>query len=164
MENLLRQRRAFLHKHGIGYTNSDREARSNIEAEAEASQWGSDTKHLIIREFGAICVAIKKEKIRVGESMDKKLDDLDWMNQFLSALGRAKEPSKGKARASLKKVYINIYDMEEGKYDKLFKSLSELRKYSIKERLIYPLKKAKGSNLKAFLKPLFGGAKPQLTA
>ena len=64
------------------------------------------------------------------------------------------QPSKTQAVALLREVHINIFDLLEGLFDKTFPSVAELAWYSLEEDKIFPKKRAKSENLKAFLRKL----------
>ena len=55
----------------------------------------------------------------IGNNMEKKLNDLLWLNDRLIQFGEEPQSSKTKALNLLKtKVFINIYDLEAEKYEK----------------------------------------------
>jgi hypothetical protein len=96
---------------------------------------------------------IETERIRIGNSMEKKLNNLVWLNERLIQFGEEPQPSKTKALKLLKKtVFINIYDLEAEKYEKRTTCLllkKELRKIPEKR---FPLYIAKENiTLKCFL-------------
>ena len=82
-------------------------------------------------------------------------DDLDQLNRWLSCFGMKEQPSKSKAVSALRGVHINIYDLVAERYEKRFASVQELRRYSRKAKLIFPLSQAKAEGLRCFLRPLF---------
>lgn len=69
----------------------------------------------------------RREELRaVGSLAERKLEDLDAMNDFLESLGHSRQPSKTAARKELKKLYINIHDFANDIH-RLFPSLRKLR-------------------------------------
>jgi bacterioferritin (cytochrome b1) len=72
------------------------------------------------------------ERERIANDMNNKLNDLLWLNNTLIQFGEQPQPSKTKAKKLLKrKVFINIYDLSEGRYDK--RTTKELLKKDLKE-------------------------------
>ena len=86
---------------------------------------------------------------------EEVLGDLSEMNSLLLQLGQPEQRSKVRARAALQQIYINIYDLIEGRL-KVFTNRWNLRAYTLKSRLIFPLEQAKaGGALKHFLRVIF---------
>jgi len=85
--------------------------------------------------------------------MEKKLNDLVWLNERLIQFGEEPQLSKTKALNLLKrKVFINIYDLESGQYEK--RTTLTLLKKELKKKpeRRFPLKVAKNNiTLKCFL-------------
>ena len=76
--------------------------------------------------------------------MDKKLNNLIWINNCLTIFGEEPQISKTKAIKLLKsKVFINIYDLESEQYEK--RTTRELlrKELIIKPERRFPLKIAK---------------------
>jgi len=73
------------------------------------------------QEYEDIHVLIAKiveERDHIGETMEKNLNDLLWLNKILVLFGEQPQPSKTKARRLFKKkVFINIYDLVAEKYE-----------------------------------------------
>ena len=73
------------------------------------------------KEYNAIHVLIAKivaQRENIGYAMEKKLNDLAWLNKMLVLFGEQPQPSKTKALKVLKtKVFINIYDLAAEKYE-----------------------------------------------
>jgi len=64
----------------------------------------------------------------IGNNMEKKLNDLLWLNDRLIQFGEEPQSSKTKALNLLKtKVFINIYHLEAEKYEKRT-NIQDLRK------------------------------------
>ena len=88
--------------------------------------------------------------------MEKKLNNLLWLNDRLKQFGEKPQSSKTKALNLLKtKVFINIYDLEAEKYER------RTTKQKIKEELRenpdrrFPLRNAKENiTLRCFLMKL----------
>lgn len=87
---------------------------------------------------------------------NRAFNDLDKLNGWLQGLGMPEQKSMRKAQQALKTVFINIYDLLANRFHARMNSLQELRKYSRKNKLFYPLKQAKDQGLRAFLKHLWG--------
>lgn len=85
---------------------------------------------------------------------DAAFDSLSQMNVWLVALGLSAQTTKSAARATLRKVFINIYDLLQGHFDRKHRSLAALRNYTRENRLFYPLRKAKSEGLRDFLRAL----------
>ena len=100
----------------------------------------------------ALIQNIETERIRIGNSMENKLNNLVWLNERLIQFGLEPQPSKTKALKLLKTVFINIYDLEAERYERrttreLLKK--QLRKHPEKR---FPLSAAKENiTLKCFL-------------
>ena len=59
------------------------------------------------------------EREKIGNNMEKKLNNLLWLNERLIQFGEDPQSSKTKALKLLKtKVFINIYDLEAETYEK----------------------------------------------
>lgn len=94
---------------------------------------------------------IETERIRIGNSMENKLNNLVWLNERLIQFGEEPQPSKTKALTLLKTVFINIYDLEAERYERTTCLLlkKQLRKHPEKR---FPLYAAKENiTLKCFL-------------
>lgn len=108
------------------------------------------------KEYNAIHVLIAKivaQRENIGYAMEKKLNDLAWLNKMLVLFGEQPQPSKTKALKVLKtKVFINIYDLAAEKYEMRTtkqKLIEQLRNYPEKR---FPLANAKKyKTLKWFL-------------
>jgi len=99
------------------------------------------------KEYEDIHVLIAKiveERDHIGKTMEKNLNDLEWLNDKLVIFGEEPQPSITKARRLLKKkVFINIYDLAAERYEKRTtrsKLTEQLRDYP---ELRYPLHIAK---------------------
>jgi len=72
------------------------------------------------------------ERERIANDMNNNLNNLLWLNNTLIQFGEQPQPSKTKAKKLLKKkVFINIYDLYYGRYDK--RTTNELLKKDLKE-------------------------------
>lgn len=85
---------------------------------------------------------------------ESAFDSLTQLNAWLVRFDLPAETSKSRARTALRSVFINIYDLLQGRHDERHASLSALRKYSHEKRLFYPLRKAKNEGLRDFLRPI----------
>ena len=93
------------------------------------------------------------EREKICNNMEKKLNDLLWLNDRLIQFGEEPQSSKTKALKLLKtKVFINIYDLEAEKYERRPTKellIKELRK---KPDRRFPLCSAKeNTTLRCFL-------------
>jgi len=96
---------------------------------------------------------IVDERKKIGNNMEKKLNDLLWLNDILIIFGEEPQSSKTKALKLLKtKVFINIYALEAENYAR------RTTKKLLREELIknpdlrYPLYLAKKNTmLRCFL-------------
>jgi len=87
---------------------------------------------------------------------EKALASTERLNAWLVQLQKPEAATLGEARAALKRVYINIYDLLSGRMQPVFETLKGLRKYSSANSKIFPLAEAKSDGqLKLFLKKLF---------
>lgn len=87
---------------------------------------------------------------------EEALQDLEKLNTWLVRLGRQAEETAAKARASLKRVNVNIYDLVNDRLEPVFATVAELRNYTKKNNKIFPLQSAKADGLlRLFLRPLF---------
>ena len=105
-----------------------------------------ETIHTLIKN-------IINEREKIGNNLEKKLNNLLWLNERLIQFGEEPQSSKTKSLNLLKqKVFINIYDLESENYEKrTTKELlrKELRK---KRERRFTLKFAKDNEtLKCFL-------------
>jgi hypothetical protein len=89
---------------------------------------------------------IVDEREKIGNNMEKKLNDLLWLNDRLIQFGEEPQTSKTKALNLLKtKVFINIYDLDAEKYEsrttnkllikELKKNLLEDFRYIVQKRI-----------------------------
>jgi len=82
--------------------------------------------------------------------------NLDQYNEWLIGFGRAPVPSLNQANKAFKNIFINIYDLKEKLYHKKFDNLYQLRNYTIRNKLYYPLGQAKCEAIKIVLKHIRG--------
>jgi hypothetical protein len=69
-------------------------------------------------DIHVLIAKIVEERDHIGETMEKNLNDLLWLNKILVLFGEQPQPSKTKARRLFKKkVFINIYDLVAEKYE-----------------------------------------------
>jgi hypothetical protein len=96
---------------------------------------------------------IVSERERIGNNMENKLNNLLWLNERLIQFGEEPQSSKKKALNLLKtKCIINIYDLEEEKYER--RTTKELLKKELRKKRDrrFPLCNAKeNKTLKCFL-------------
>lgn len=78
---------------------------------------------------------------------------LEYLNNWLIKLGELSEQSVSNAHKSLKSIHVNIFDLLNENY--IRRSLSELKSYTRKNKLYFPLNRAKEENLRSFLKRIF---------
>jgi hypothetical protein len=95
---------------------------------------------------------IVSEREKIGNNLEKKLNNLIWLNERLIQFEKEPQTSKTQALKLLRTIFINIYDLEAEKYEKKtsWKLLAkQLRKYPFTR---YPLHSAKeNETLKCFL-------------
>jgi hypothetical protein len=95
-------------------------------------------------DIHVLIAKIVEERDNICETMEKNLNDLEWLNDKLVIFGEEPQPSITKARRLFKeKVFINIYDLAAKRYEKRTtkqKLAEQLRDYP---ELRYPLHKAK---------------------
>jgi hypothetical protein len=91
---------------------------------------------------------------------ERAFEDLEKMNRWLILFGKPTATSKNKAYKSLKRLYVNIFDLLELKDDATpeevekikHKSVSALAHYSYVKKKVCPLSEAKeDGGLRAFL-------------
>ena len=105
----------------------------------------------------SLIAKIIAQRESIGNTMEKNLNDLLWLNKMLLKFGEEPQPSKTKALKVLKtKVFINIYDLAAEKYEMRTtkqKLIEQLRDYPEKR---FPLANAKKyKTLKWFLHRVF---------
>jgi len=107
-------------------------------------------------EIIEIIKQIQLKRIKIGESLENKLNDLFWLNQQLIKFNKEEQSSITKARTSLRKILINIYDLEAEKLIE-YPNIKEMRKDLGKNpSRRYPLDDAKRFiTLKCFIKNVF---------
>lgn len=92
------------------------------------------------------------EREKIGANMEKKLNDLLWLNERLIQFGEEPQPSKTKALKILKTIPINIYDLQAEKYEKKTSFNLLRRELNNKPERRFPLHNAKKCvYLKCFL-------------
>jgi hypothetical protein len=95
-------------------------------------------------DIHVLITKIVEERDHIGKTMEKNLNDLEWLNDKLVIFGEEPQPSKTKARRLLKKkVFINIYDLAAKRYEMRTtrsKLTEQLRDYPERR---FPLHKAK---------------------
>ncbi|KAH9261056.1 hypothetical protein BASA82_000082 [Batrachochytrium salamandrivorans] len=91
-------------------------------------------------------------------------ESLDQMNVWLQGLILPMAESKTQARLALKKVHINISDLVRGKYEMCHPTVSDLRRYTIQNGMIFPKHKAKSEGLKVFLRKFHLGRQAAVSA
>ena len=96
---------------------------------------------------------IVSKRETISNNMENKLNDLLWLNERLIQFGEEPQSSKTKALKLLKtKVFINIYDLEEEKYER--RTTKELLRKEIRKNpdRRFPLCSAKeNKTLRCFL-------------
>jgi len=136
-----------------------------VEIHAKQRSWKTKTldkfTQYLIGMITIIGIAYKEEEEkrrieneRVAEVMNRRLNDLTWLNDMLVIFNLPIQPSITRARYILKiRVFIGIYDLEAGRYDNYYPTRDELRKYlQADKRRIFPKKIAKKHpTLKLFL-------------
>ena len=95
----------------------------------------------------SLIAKIIAQRESIGNTMEKNLNDLLWLNKMLLKFGEEPQPSKTKALKVLKtKVFINIYDLAAEKYEMRTtkqKLIEQLRDYPEKRFPLWLTKKHK---------------------
>ena len=120
--------------------------------EATGTQY-SEHLQAVEKELSQMNGMIRNERSRASNFV-KQEKDLDHLNTWLIGFKRPAATSLTSARAALKLIYANLYDVMDSNFID-HKTLSKLSKYTIKHKLIFPLKDAKEDMSKIFLKQLF---------
>jgi len=96
---------------------------------------------------------IISEREQIGNNMEKKLNDVLWLNDRLIQFGEEPQSSKTKALKLLKKkVFINIYHLEAEKYEKRTTKQHLIKDIQKNPERCFPLLIAKKNiTLKCFL-------------
>jgi len=95
---------------------------------------------------------IELERVKIGNNLEKKLNNLLWLNNILIQCNEEPQPTKTKAIKMLKsRVFINIYDLEAENFEK--RTTKDLLKKELKNKANrFPLQSAKeNETLKCFL-------------
>ena len=99
---------------------------------------------------------IETEREKIGNNLEKKINNLIWLNETLIHLNEEPQSTVKKALKLLKTtIFINIYDIEAGFYEKRT-SLKELKEQlNNYPETRYPLRYAKkNKTLKCFLQKI----------
>jgi len=126
--------------------NSQSKHIADMEKKAKANKWREKTIVKVSTLIKNKYKELNDELDRVNHSMNIKMNNLNLLNELLINLEKPKQLSITKAKKELKSTYINIFDLEAGIYHKKFADKKEFKKYTIKNKLFYPLEYAK-SNL-----------------
>jgi hypothetical protein len=96
---------------------------------------------------------IISEREQIGNNMEKKLNDVLWLNERLIQFGEEPQSSKTKALKLLKKkVFINIYHLEAEKYEERTTKQHLIKDIQKNPERCFPLLIAKENiTLKCFL-------------
>jgi len=85
-----------------------------------------------------------------------KFNDLDFLNNIIEHHDYYRQDTLKDAINIIKNnIFINIYDILDHNYDNIHESINKLKKYSITNKKIFPLKEAKSLQLKTFLRNFF---------
>jgi hypothetical protein len=113
-----------------------------------------------ISDDKVICYLIEgivNERVIIGDNVANLLNNLVLLNNLLLIFNLEQQSSLARARNELKKVFINIYDLEAGIYDRRRASIQDVADdiRSNPERL-FPLDIARSDSvLKCFLQRVF---------
>ena len=152
-------RTAVIPLHNMGIKFKYKSGTLNIERltilfanRSEVAGWQPKTRIRFLNEFENALKEIteiekqmEEYKKKVGASMETKLNSLEAMNEMLQRFEMAPENSKTKAREALKKIKINIFDLEAGATTPTFKSLWELSNYTFNNGKVFPKNEAKNT-------------------
>jgi hypothetical protein len=110
----------------------------------------------IIDDDKTICSLIENieiERDRIGNNMENKFNNLLWLNEIIIKFNEKPQPTKTKALKLIKsKIFINIYDLEAGKYECKTTKQSLKKELKNKPERRFPLNNAKNYiTLKCFL-------------
>ena len=98
---------------------------------------------------------ILDEMNKIAIRMEARLNNFPWLNETLGHFNIDPQPSITQAKKKLKEININIYDLDDGRYDKQtdYKLLrSQLRRFP---EWRFPLELAKNTpTFKLFLKKI----------
>lgn len=86
------------------------------------------------------------------ERVNACFDDLDHLNGYLRKFNLQPAASKTAAAKALRAINVNIFDLVSDETPKVFKSVRELGAYTIKNKKVFPRKKAKSEGLRVFLR------------
>ena len=112
--------------------------------------------HRTSREHNWKANTLNKWRKRVSQVIQKRVDvafsSQDTLNHYLRVFQLPERKSKNGAIKLLKsKVFINIYDLVAGRYERRHPSRTALRKYTNRKKLYFPLKSAKSNEVRTFL-------------
>lgn len=142
---IITELRHILMPHGIKYEKFENDCIINIEKKALTNKWEElkieKIKTLVKNKYKEL----SHELDRVKNSLCAKLENLDTLNELLIKLKIQIQPSITKVKKELKKIYINIFDLEAGLYHKQFSDKKSFQKYTKKYKLFYPLEEAKNN-------------------
>ena len=83
---------------------------------------------------------------------NKKFNDINFLNSVLKIYGYSEETTHENAINQIKKnIFINVYDLLDGKYDKRHKTIEDLADYTMENNLKFPIKKAHSIHFKEYL-------------
>jgi len=120
---------------------SNENCKSALIRHAKEQQWSESKKKRCLK--------------RLNKKMCSGTSRLEWWNKHLCKLGYEEQPTITKCRESFDGIFINIYDLESGRFEKQHKDIKALRNYTKKNQLFYPRQEAKARDLNVFLKVLF---------
>lgn len=100
-----------------------------------------------------LVASIESEREAIGNNLEKKLNDLIWLNERLIQFGEEPQDTKTKALRILKNnIFINIYDLESGNFEARTSKTCLKKDLRNKRYRRFPLRCAKeNQTLKCFL-------------
>jgi hypothetical protein len=96
--------------------------------------------------------ARREREDHVAREGNKAFESLQMLNEYLAKLKQLPEDSLTRARAALKRVHVNIFDLVEQDDPKTHRSVAALAFYTRREKKIFPKERAKSQGLQEFLK------------
>jgi len=155
MVDLIQEKKSFLRGLGIKlpFSRFPRDARKLLKQHAKGNSWDQEK---LSAEMGNLDVILKKIDERRGDlqSFAEKKLTLEKCNEWLKGYGLEMEASLSKAKVTLKGLFVCLYDVMEGNFERKFNSISALRRYIVNNELYFPKKVAKSECADIFLKKI----------
>jgi hypothetical protein len=144
--------REFLERHGVALGERER-GRTAIRRHAREQDHDDEWVRIMDGKLRVVLVDVHKAVACEAEAIFKSLER---MNTILGELGRSPQVSMTAAREQFNEVFLNIYDVVDGKY-RDFGSLAALRKDCKRSGRTFPLQEAKELGARYLLKRVYSG-------